>query len=57
VLHRLPVQRPDQLKLDVVRWQVLEQPPALPEHDGYQLQLQLVQQPGPQARLCGRSVM
>ena len=37
-----PVQRPDQLELDVVGWQVLEQPSALPEQDRYQLQLHLV---------------
>ena len=34
MLHGRPVQRPDQLELDVVGRQVLEQPSALPEQDG-----------------------
>ena len=57
VQHARPVQRPEQLELDVVGWQILEQPSALPEQHGYQLQLHLVQQPGPQARLRGRGAV
>ena len=41
----------DQVELDVLRRQVVEQPSPLPEQDRYDVQLHLVELPGPQQRL------
>lgn len=43
--------RSDRVELDVFGRQVVEQPSALPEQDRYDVQVQLVELPGPQQRL------
>ena len=57
VLHTRPVQGTDQLELDVFGRQVLEQPAALAEQHGHQVQLHLVQQAGAHALLRGRGAV
>jgi hypothetical protein len=57
VQHTRPVQGTEQFELDVVGRHALEQPTALPEQHGHQLQLHLVQQAGTKALLRGRGAV